>query len=137
MACRRERIQQIFCWISLVILNLLFVSNSCFSNPSHPYILMSFYSHSATKRRSIRKVRPTHKLDLFEQYKHSEEAKLIEKQLDHSHIETRPSATKRCGDYINYHFKRIPYNVTSFFLQVCCWCQVVQVCVCKFFPLFF
>ena len=100
-----------------VIRKLLFYFSHVSLKPLHT-IYTHVYSHSATKRRLIRKGKPANKLNLFKKYKHSEEARLIEKQLDHSHIETRPSATKRCGDRISYHFKNIPYGITSFFLQV-------------------
>ena len=81
--------------------------------------------HTATRRRSIRKVKPANKLDLIKKYKHSEEARLIKEQLDLVHSETGQRARRRCGNYISYHCKRIPYYITSFFLQVVC----MRVCV--------
>ena len=83
------------------------------------------HTHTATHRRTIRKVQPESKLDLIKAYKQSVESRFINKQLEHTHFETRRSPGMRCENYFSYHLKRIPYYVTSFFLQVC-----VCVCVC-------
>ena len=103
--------------------------------PSHPHATphltlhlthcLILNPHTATRRRSIRKVKPANKLDLIKKYKHSEEARLIKEQLDLVHSETGQRARRRCGNYISYHCKRIPYYITSFFLQVVC----MRVCV--------
>ena len=92
-------------------------------------IIMKFsnvINTAATRRRTIRKVKPEKKIDLIAKYRDSDESMYVEKQTADGKIATKSGRPRRWFRYLKYHFKLIPYYIYSFFWQV----YIYNMCYC-------